>query len=46
MQISQPEWDAFMDDLKAVLAKSRIRAEDQRELVSRVAGTHDVIVDK
>ncbi|HEY8665455.1 MAG TPA: group 1 truncated hemoglobin, partial [Tepidisphaeraceae bacterium] len=46
MQISQPEWNAFMEDLKAVLARSRIRAEDQRDLVTRVAGTHDVIVDK
>jgi len=46
MDISQPEWDAFMDDFRQVLAVSHARPADQQELLARVAGTHDVIVDK
>ena len=46
MQISQPEWDAFMDDFRQVLAASHARPADQQDLLARVAGTHDVIVDK
>jgi hemoglobin len=46
MQISQSEWEAFMDDFKRVMSASQIRPEDQRELISRVAGTHDAIVGK
>lgn len=46
MQINQSEWDAFMDDFRQVLAVSHARPADQRDLLARVAGTHDVIVDK
>jgi hemoglobin len=46
MRISESEWYAFMDDLKAVLASSRIDKEDQQEVLRRIAGSHDLIVDK
>lgn len=46
MKISQREWDAFMEDFQRVLSKSRIATADQRDLVTRVAGVRDVIVDK
>ena len=46
MQISESEWYAFMDDLKAVLASSQIAWADQEEVLRRVAGSHDVVVDK
>jgi hemoglobin len=46
MRISESEWYAFMDDLKSILAKSTIQPIDQNELLRRVAGSHDVIVDK
>jgi len=46
MQISQAEWDAFMEDFTKVLARSQVAPADQSELLSRVAGTHDVIVNK
>ncbi|HSZ54533.1 MAG TPA: group 1 truncated hemoglobin [Tepidisphaeraceae bacterium] len=46
MQISESEWYAFMDDLKSVLASSQIAWEDQNEVLRRVGGSRDVIVDK
>jgi hemoglobin len=46
MQISQGEWDAFMEDFAKVLSRSQIAPSDQKDLLNRVAGTHDVIVDK
>ena len=46
MKISESEWQAFMEDFKVVLGRSSIPQVDQRELIGRVAGTHDVIVDK
>jgi hemoglobin len=46
MRISESEWYAFMDDLKAVLAASRIAQADQTDVLRRVAASHDVIVNK
>jgi len=46
MKISQAEWDAFMEDLAKVVSKPHISEADQRELLKRVGGTHDAIVDQ
>lgn len=46
MKISEAEWYAFMDNLKAVLAASQIKPQDQNDLLSRIAASHDVIVDQ
>lgn len=46
MQISEGEWVGMMDDLKQTLDGFHIPVDQQQELMQRVAGTHDTIVDK
>lgn len=46
MQISEGEWLALLEDLKLTLQQFHIPADDQKELLTRVAATHDVIVNR
>jgi hemoglobin len=46
MDISEGEWLAFMEDLKQTLDQLRIPADQQQELITRVAATHDDVVNK
>jgi len=45
-QISEGEWVGMMDDLKQTLDGFHIPVGQQQELMQRVAGTHDAIVNK
>jgi hemoglobin len=46
MDISEGEWLALLDDLKLTLEQFHIPAEQQKDLLTRVASTHDVIVNR
>lgn len=46
MGISEGEWVGMMDDLRQTLDSFRIPIDQQQDLMQRVAGTHDAIVDK
>ena len=46
MEISEGEWLALMLDLKQTLDGFRVPADQQQDLMRRVAGTHDAIVNK
>jgi hemoglobin len=46
MQISEGEWLAMMLDLKQTLDAFRVPIDQQQDLMRRVAGTHDAIVNK
>lgn len=46
MNISEGEWLAFLDDLKKTLDDYQVPPDVQRDLLSRVAATRDVIVAK
>jgi len=46
MNISEGEWFALLDDLKKSLDLFQVPADLQQDLIQRVAGTHDAIVNK
>lgn len=46
MDISEGEWLALLHDLKLTLEQFHIPADQQKELMTRVASTHDVIVNR
>lgn len=46
MKISEGEWLALLHDLKLTLDEFHIPAEQQKELMTRMAATHDVIVNR
>lgn len=46
MRISEGEWVGMMDDLRQTLESFHIPVGQQQDLMVRVAGTHDTIVDK
>lgn len=46
MDISEGEWLALLDDLKLTLDHFHVPADQQKELLARVAATHDVIVNR
>ena len=46
MEISEGEWLALMEDLKQTLDAFKFPLDQQQELMQRVAGAHDVIVNK
>ena len=46
MDISEGEWLAFMDDFKKTLDRYHIPTDQERDLLTRVAGTHDAVVNK
>ena len=46
MDISEGEWLALLDDLKLTLEQFRIPSELEKDLLTRVASTHDVIVNR
>lgn len=45
MDISEGEWVALLDDLKKTLDQFRVPADQQTDLINRVASTHDVVVN-
>ena len=46
MDISEGEWLALLDDLKLTLEQFRVPADQEKDLLTRVASTHDVIVNR
>jgi len=46
MEITQDEWNAFADDLKATLNHFAVGQQEQGELLAIVASTHDDIVNQ
>lgn len=46
MNISEGEWVALLEDLKLTLDQFHIPSDQQKELITRVAATHDVIVNR
>ena len=46
MKISEGEWLALMEDLKLTLDQFHVPADQQEDLLTRVAGTHDVVVNR
>ena len=46
MRISEGEWVAFLDDLRQTLDSFNVPPALQQEFMTRVAGTHDAIVNK
>lgn len=45
MDISEGEWLALLDDLKKTLDQYHVPADQQKDLINRVAATHDVVVN-
>ena len=46
MDISEGEWLALLEDLKLTLEQFHIPADQQKDLMTRVASTHDVVVNR
>lgn len=46
MDISEGEWLALLDDLRLTLDQFHVPADQQRDLLGRMAATHDVIVNR
>jgi len=46
MKISEGEWLSFLADCKRTLDSMGFNANDKKELLQLLAGTHDAIVDK
>ena len=46
MDISEGEWLAMLDDLKKTLDQLNVAPALQKDFITRVAGTHDSIVNK
>jgi hypothetical protein len=44
LNITPPEWDAFMDDLQQTVDKFKVPASEQAELRAIVESTYDDIV--
>lgn len=44
MQISEPQWDAFVEDFKATLNNLNVPQNLQEQLIAKIAPTHDQIV--
>jgi hemoglobin len=44
LMITQPEWQAFMDDFQQTLDKFNVPAREQDELKAIIESTHDAIV--
>jgi hypothetical protein len=44
MKITDAEFDAFVDDVKASLSELKVPAREQKELLEIVASTRGVIV--
>ena len=45
MDISEGEWVALLDDLHQTLNQYHVPADQQKDLINRVASTHDVVVN-
>ena len=45
MDISEGEWVALLDDLKKTLDQYHVPPDQQKDLIDRVAATHDVVVN-
>lgn len=46
MQISEPQWDAFVEDFKATLNQLNVPPSLQEQLIAKIAPTHDQIVGR
>jgi hemoglobin len=45
MDISEGEWVALLDDLKKTLDQYHVPPDQEKDLINRVAATHDVVVN-
>lgn len=45
MDVSESEWVALLQDLKLTLDHFRVPPDQQKELLTRVAATHDTVVN-